>query len=80
MDESSFEKSDWSEAKLTATAAEDADWLAIKEESLFSNESFFVRKYNDLEEEDKQEKGPLKIEEKDIEGVCFLHRFESQYW
>jgi hypothetical protein len=69
MDDPSTEKTDWTEAKLAATAVEDQEWLAIKEESLFSNESFFVRKYNDLADEDKQEKGPLKLEEKDNEGV-----------
>jgi hypothetical protein len=73
MDDSSFEKTEeWTESKLGATALEDQDWIAIKEESLFSNESFFVRKYNDLAEEDKQEKAPLKVEEKDAEGVWSL--------
>lgn len=69
MDERDTEKTDWTEAKLAATAVEDQEWLAIKEESLFSNESFFVRKYNDLSDEDKQEKGSLKTEEKEHEGV-----------
>ena len=69
MDEPATEKTDWTEAKLATTAVEDQEWLAIKEESLFSNETFFVRKYNDLSDEDKQEKRSLTVDEKEHEGV-----------
>lgn len=74
MDDSSLEnnKTEWTDSKLGATALEDHDWLAIKEESLFSNDSFFVRKYNDLADEEKQEKGQLKTEEKDNEVYYFI--------
>lgn len=74
MDEQSIEKrnDEFSESKLESTALEDQDWLAIKEESLFSNEAFFIRKFNDLVEEDKQDKIPLS-EEKESEGV--IHYF-----
>lgn len=67
------DKDQWTEAKLTSTAAEDQEWLAIKEESLFSNEAYFLRKYNDLADEDKQEKESQKNEEKDSEVVCIHH-------
>lgn len=69
---SSIDKTEWTEAKLATTAAEDQEWLAIKEESLFSNEAYFLRKYNDLADEDKQENPSSKNEEKENEGVCFL--------
>lgn len=78
MDEQSIEKrnDEFSESKLESTALEDQDWLAIKEESLFSNEAFFIRKFNDLVEEDKQDKIPLS-EEKESEGV--IHYFNYFY-
>jgi hypothetical protein len=81
MDELPTEKTDdWTEAKLVATAVEDQEWLAIKEESLFSNETFFARKYNDLSDEDKQEKGSLKVEEKEHEGVwTYFHIIITLY-
>lgn len=79
MDESPI-TSDWSEAKLVATAVDDQEWLAIKEESLFSNESFFVRKYNDLSDEDKQEKSPLKADDKEHEGVCTHYIYYQSFF
>ena len=85
MDAQALEKHEWSDSELESTLLDDKEWLAIKEESLFFNESFFLRKYNDLATDTHDSKTVKPAhEEKELDEVTYfcsmIYSFFFDFW